>query len=209
MIPPKSIVYLGGPMTGYENFNHDAFVKAAALLRDELDLAVHNPAKSFGSRKDLDPKQYLRHCQHMISESTAIIFLPGWTYSKGCTEEAYMAQALGVPRFTLVGDELIPDDDPLPTLAERTPNVSEWIDTMADEYDVELITLSDQRAAEIGLIFRGNHPIGVAYDPELCVKVLAADSNEEDAQEWFDFNTTRGVDYPPKDCNAPLFLIKP
>jgi hypothetical protein len=121
MIPEKSIVYLAGPMTGIEEFNHTKFVEAAQVLRGGYDLAVHNPAKSFGGRKDLDYKAYMRHCVHMLLESQAAIFLPGWEDSNGATAEAYMAQALGLPRYALVHEHLIPITDKLPPASQRNP----------------------------------------------------------------------------------------
>lgn len=211
-------------MTGLEDFNHAAFVKAGVLLKDEFDLAVHNPAKSFGSRKDLDPKQYLRHCQHMISESVAIIFLPGWTYSKGCTEEAYMAQALGLPRYTLVGSDLILDEDPLPTIAERKVNISDWIDQVLEDEGVKLKVLPGMRSAEVGIVYRGNTPIGIAYDEDRCIDATAEMYKAEDgepetegevqdrydmARDNFSFNTVREIAYSPSVPGLPLFLATP
>lgn len=98
---PKQTVYLGGPMTGLPNYNHEKFMDAAHFLKSVYDVAVHNPAASFGSRKDLPVEKYMRHCYHMIMESDAVVFLDGWQKSSGATQEAYMAQGLLLPIYEL------------------------------------------------------------------------------------------------------------
>ncbi len=58
--------------------------------------------------------------------------------------------------------------------------------------------------------------VGVVYDPRpgvvyLKSKIIKAlmDSNgwsEDEAEEWFDYNTVRGVEYQPADTNPPIIV---
>lgn len=197
MIPEKTIVYLAGPMTGYENFNHIAFVEAAQFLRDEMGLAVHNPAKSFGGRKDLSPETYLRHDIGMILTSAAVVFLPGWEYSKGATAEAYVAQALGLPRYLLDGDALVPITEPLPVAAETkeflTKDINTWIneqsDMMEEMEEGPLIKADGFDNAVMGICRRFGSEPHVVYNKQKVIEQLMTDGlTEEEAEEHFDFN---------------------
>ncbi|MEI6871423.1 MAG: DUF4406 domain-containing protein [Verrucomicrobiota bacterium] len=96
MITKEDIVYIAGPMTGLEDFNHNAFVCAASDVWGEFGCAVHNPAKSFRSNKTLSRKTYMRHCINMIMESTAIYLLRGWEGSTGARLEKSIAEELGL-----------------------------------------------------------------------------------------------------------------
>jgi hypothetical protein len=193
MIKPKTIIYLGGPMTGYEDFNHLAFVQAAEFLRDELDLAVHNPAKSFGSRKDLDHKQYMRHCVHMLLESQASVFLPGWEESRGATAEAYISQALGLPIYLLEGGALTPITYKLPTVADGKGfdlrKMLEWVDEMSDSMEEPLLKADGFDDAIIGICTRfGSEPHLVYSKPKVIQSLMKDGMSEEEAEEHFDFN---------------------
>ena len=96
MITENDICYVAGPMSNYEDWNHAAFVKAGDFLHDDYGCAIHNPAKSFKSRKDLERKTYMRHCIHMLMEATCVYFLKGWTESKGAQLEYSIAKELGL-----------------------------------------------------------------------------------------------------------------
>lgn len=94
MITKDDIIYVSGPMTGYENYNHNSFVEASHWLQETFGCMVHCPARSFMGRKDLPLKVYMRHDIHMILESTALVFLPGWENSKGAKEELTVGVAM-------------------------------------------------------------------------------------------------------------------
>ena len=193
MIEPKTIVYLGGPMTGYEDFNHVAFVNAGQFLRDEMDLAVHNPAKSFGSRKDLTKEQYMRHCYHMIMESKAVVFLPGWEESEGATAEAYMARALGLPLYLLEGGALTPITYKFPTLVQgpamNTREMMNWIDEQSDMMEEPLLKADGFDDAIMGICHRfGSEPHVVYNRPKVIESLIRDGMTEEEAEEHFNFN---------------------
>ena len=89
-------LYIAGPMTGVENFNYDAFNKAAAFLRS-LDFTVYNPAENFGGDQSLRWQTYLRLAVKQVADSYALVLLPGWKTSKGARLEHFIAQELGLP----------------------------------------------------------------------------------------------------------------
>jgi hypothetical protein len=88
-------LYIAGPMTGYDDFNFDAFNEAAAFLRSE-DIDVINPAENFDGRQDLPWQTYLRKAITQVAESDGVILLPGWEDSKGAQLERHIAQELGL-----------------------------------------------------------------------------------------------------------------
>jgi hypothetical protein len=96
MIKTTDIVYISGPMTGLPGFNHQAFYDAEQLLLEDFVCIVHNPAKSFSGRTDLERKTYMRHDIHLLLESTVVVLLPGWQRSQGSLLEILVAQELGL-----------------------------------------------------------------------------------------------------------------
>ena len=103
-------IYIAGPMTGYKNFNFDAFNEAAAILRD-AGWTVFNPAEK-ESEKGLDDEArltgdaaaaiekgfdfrevYLWDVAKVI-ESGAILMLEGWEKSAGAVGEISVAKAV-------------------------------------------------------------------------------------------------------------------
>ncbi len=97
--------YVSGPMTGIEKFNFPAFEKAAATLR-ALGYAVrsahevkHDEPEGKGS---LAWEEYLRgDLIAMLSHCNVVLVLPGWTDSRGAKLEVHVAEALGMPIYTL------------------------------------------------------------------------------------------------------------
>lgn len=88
--------YLSGPMTGYPNFNFDAFDKAAARLQ-RAGYQVYNPAEAFNRRQDLPWTQYMDHDYNMILQSGAVMVLEGWRSSLGSVLEVAFAVSRGMP----------------------------------------------------------------------------------------------------------------
>lgn len=84
--------YLAGPMTGYANFNFDAFHGAAKILRQQ-GYKVINPAENFGGRQDLPYEQYLAtaHDQVIDEAEEGVILLAGWEASNGARQEVNWA----------------------------------------------------------------------------------------------------------------------
>ncbi|MBQ9042322.1 MAG: DUF4406 domain-containing protein [Eggerthellaceae bacterium] len=104
-------VYLSGPMTGWENFNKEAFDDAERKLRELGAVGVFNPASSLPrveqgwEREDfmLDDLDMLTMKYHSIEGPEicpvfrAVVLLPFWWASKGARLERRVARAVGIP----------------------------------------------------------------------------------------------------------------
>lgn len=114
----KKRVYVAGPMSGYENWNFEAFDAAAADLRQrgyevinpvDLDRDVgFDPATS--SPDDFDLPAAIRRDVEALVTCQAIVMLPGHENSKGATAERHVAQWVGIdvlvyPSLAKYGDE--------------------------------------------------------------------------------------------------------
>lgn len=119
----KKRVYVAGPMSGYENWNYQAFDAAAADLRSrgyeainpvDLDREVgFDPATS--SPEDFDLPAAIRRDVEAILSCQAIVMLPGHENSKGATAERHVAHWGGLdvlvyPSLVKYGDEPLPVD---------------------------------------------------------------------------------------------------
>lgn len=88
-------LYLSGPMTGYKNYNYDAFNQAAAELR-EWGHYVVNPAEMDELEELSLWSDYLRRDLKCVLECQGVATLPNWECSKGAALEVYVAQALSM-----------------------------------------------------------------------------------------------------------------
>lgn len=112
-------VYIAGPMRGKPDFNFPAFHAAQAEL-ERRGLEVFNPAardtaqygatmfaSEAGTQEQIDAKGFnLREALHADTEfitlhADAICTLDGWEQSKGAKAEVALAEALGLPVYTL------------------------------------------------------------------------------------------------------------
>ncbi|EFY9242407.1 DUF4406 domain-containing protein [Shigella boydii] len=84
-------VYIAGPMTGYKNFNREAFHNAEEELKREGH-TVLNPAVL---PDGLTQPQYMDICMAMIRCVDAIYMLKGWQRSAGAKAELALAEKLG------------------------------------------------------------------------------------------------------------------
>ena len=88
----KRIVYVSGPMTGLEDYNHPAFREAGERLKASgLFDAVINPSDMDEGEKEWS--YYLKRDLRLILEKnvTDILLLPGWDRSKGAMLEVMVA----------------------------------------------------------------------------------------------------------------------
>lgn len=90
--PLKDIVYISGPMSGYVNFNKEAFYDAEEVLRN-AGHEVINPARN---PSGLTVAQYMQIDLNSIFHCTAVYFLKGWRDSYGARVEHALAQYLGL-----------------------------------------------------------------------------------------------------------------
>lgn len=84
------IVYIAGPMSGYEQFNRPAFHTAAKEL-SERGHTVLNPATL---PDGLTQPQYMDICLAMLRCADAIYLLNDWEYSVGARAENAVAEKL-------------------------------------------------------------------------------------------------------------------
>ena len=88
-------LYLSGPMTGVENFNHDLFNKVAAEFR-MVGFEVCSPSEFFDGDKTREREEYMREAFKYLLEADTVVILPGWEKSKGARIEIMVAQELGL-----------------------------------------------------------------------------------------------------------------
>ena len=105
----KQKIYIAGPMSGYPNFNFDAFNQAADRLR-ECGLEVFNPADKEGEtlseeskvagdpvlaqKGGFDFRSVYTWDVNKVIEADAIYMLPGWEQSPGARGEHAVAVAM-------------------------------------------------------------------------------------------------------------------
>lgn len=109
-------IYIAGPMTGYKNFNFDAFYTAEKYLKSMGYADVGNPAawdhETYGpdvnksetgnladatntAGFDLRPT-LLKDATYIATRAGSIFMLEGWEASKGARMEHALAVALGL-----------------------------------------------------------------------------------------------------------------
>lgn len=87
------IVYLSGPMTGYEELNFPEFHRAAEGLR-EKGYKVISPAEIAQTATTWEAcmRQDIKH----LMDAHAVAVLPNWEKSKGARIEVNLAKSLGM-----------------------------------------------------------------------------------------------------------------
>lgn len=107
MLNENTRYYLGGPMSGYPEFNFPAFKAATIYLRDlgfrifsahEVDHGKHTGT---GTQPWSD---YMKGDIKMLLRCDAAIFLPGWASSKGAKVEFDISVDLGYPVYQYIGE---------------------------------------------------------------------------------------------------------
>ena len=82
--------YIAGPMTGYENFNRDAFNEEAYFTQEDGNVSLNPAILPDG----LTQGQYMDICFAMIRAADAIYLLKGYKESKGAMAELAYAEKL-------------------------------------------------------------------------------------------------------------------
>ena len=104
------VIYISGPMTGYPNFNREAFVKAEMCLigkgKEVVSPSLVEQDDEGQTWKPLQGKYsyYLKIALQKMLRCNAIVMLDGWQDSKGARVERYLAEALGYKIYENVDD---------------------------------------------------------------------------------------------------------
>lgn len=93
-------IFLSGPMSLHEDFNHPLFHEAAAALR-KMGYTVFSPAEIDGGGVDKPRTYYLRVCFVALTRCKALVSLPRWSRSDGAWLERQMAKQLDMPTWNL------------------------------------------------------------------------------------------------------------
>lgn len=92
-------IYLAGPMTGYPDYNYQAFAEYAEMWREEGHNII-NPAENFGGIQTLPRRRYIVEAIELLAHNTkAIALMPGWELSEGARMEVSIAHTLGLPIY--------------------------------------------------------------------------------------------------------------
>lgn len=89
------VIYIAGPMTGYDEWNHPAFHAMAKQLRDAGNTVI-NPAELHEASSEVPWDRYLRRDLTELVKCSSVVLLPGWRGSRGAQLEHHVAQALGM-----------------------------------------------------------------------------------------------------------------
>ena len=115
-------MYLSGPMTGIEKYNHDLFNKVAEEFRT-AGFMVCSPSEFFDGDRTKERKEYMREAVKYMLEADTIVLLPGWQESKGARLEAAIAAELD-----LIVVEYVENDDTIEEGSEAATGILTVID---------------------------------------------------------------------------------
>ncbi len=126
----SDIVYLAGPMTGYDNYNFRAFDDTERLLHKRYGCSVVNPAEvdravqvhavMEGRSKREMTEFFMDLNTATIKKCTALALLEGWEDSAGARHELAMADRLDIKTFIMVPTKN-GQRKPVPVVERRKP----------------------------------------------------------------------------------------
>ena len=93
------VLYIAGPMSGYDECNYPAFHEAARLLR-EVGYTVINPAE-FGQNRSHYNDLIKMDLIEMLTHAEGIAVLPGWEASRGATNEVNVGKFVGMSAMSV------------------------------------------------------------------------------------------------------------
>ena len=105
----RLVLYIAGPMRGYDDYNFPAFFKAEKILH-KLGHVTVNPARhdkelGFNEKTDTADQEYLRTSMAwdlgQVCRSDGVVVLAGWHKSRGARAEVAAARAVGLPVFII------------------------------------------------------------------------------------------------------------
>ena len=105
----KPRMYIAGPMRGIKDHNYPAFNAAEEKLTEQGEWCPINPAaldEEAGIEPGADFEPFIRSAlardlEAIANRADAVGVLPGWRESKGALAEVALAQAIGMPVYSL------------------------------------------------------------------------------------------------------------
>jgi nucleoside 2-deoxyribosyltransferase len=125
----KKVVYLSGPITGYENNNRYAFDKAKTHLEvlgyeviSPFDLDIAEPKKGLSDGEIW--KHYMTTCVDVLltTEIDMVVVLEDWEKSKGATVEVGLAKGSDIPVIPIGNFSMMNEEDNLKQGIDKDPD---------------------------------------------------------------------------------------
>lgn len=109
-----TVLYISGPMTGYDMHNFDAFHNAARILEGmgytALSPAVEGDLDEDGNGTATREEFMQRDIEWLLHQADGVVVLEGWEMSRGARTEVNVAREIGLPVYRIEGDQLVPED---------------------------------------------------------------------------------------------------
>jgi nucleoside 2-deoxyribosyltransferase len=99
-------IFISGPMTGYPNFNHEAFHTLAAGLRS-LGYIVLSPAENAPPADPESWSAWMRLSIAQLLQCDVMCTLPMWQVSTGASIEVGLAYELDIPVYNASADHFL------------------------------------------------------------------------------------------------------
>jgi len=103
--PAGTIIYIAGPMTGYENYNYEEFNAIEGGLRLQGYEHIKNPARHFNGQQDLPWSIYIDAAINSLMDSNVLVVMAGWQDSIGATLEVLVALGAGHAIYTVIKEQ--------------------------------------------------------------------------------------------------------
>lgn len=94
MISQEDTVYISGPMSGVDELNYPAFLRAEEWTRRRFGCRILNPARTPALE---EYEQYMTVDLFLLGAASVLIRLPGWNASPGSRRECSAALRRAVP----------------------------------------------------------------------------------------------------------------
>lgn len=94
------LVYISGPMSGYENKNRYSFMRAENELH-KLGYETLNPARLDQANPNFTYHDFMKRDISELLKCDAICLIPGWENSKGALCEKVVADSIGLQTIIL------------------------------------------------------------------------------------------------------------
>jgi len=141
-------MYLSGPMTGIEKYNHDLFHRVAHEFRS-VGFMVCSPGEFFDGDRTKERKEYMRESVKYLLEADTIVLLPGWEKSKGARLEAAIATELELSIMEYVERDEVENGDAVdPTRYQDGTPVGSLTSTERERYPATFTPLTPEEAGE-------------------------------------------------------------